>query len=169
VNQGEYHIAQANIARAIAPLDDPVMAGFVEQLDYINSVADRSPGFVWRLQTPEGDATAVRVFDDERIIFNMSVWTSIEALYAYTYRSDHLGPLRDGRNWFERMEGAHLALWWVPAGHVPTVEEAVERLDSLDRNGRSPEAFTLRRAFTPDGAPFNLKGSADWAFDGTGK
>jgi hypothetical protein len=168
VNQGEYQIVQANIARAIAPLDDPVMAGFVEQLDYINSVADRSPGFVWRLQTAEGDATAIRAFDDERTIFNMSIWSSIESLYAYTYRSDHLGPLRDRRKWFERMDHAHLVLWWVPAGHVPTLDEAVERLNALDRNGPSSEAFTLRHAFTPDGEPFNPKYSADWAFDGTG-
>lgn len=161
-----YHLAQANIARAVAPLDDPAMAGFVEQLEYINSVADRSPGFIWRLQTPDGDATAIRVFDDDRIIFNMSVWSSVEALYRYTYRSDHLAPLRDRRKWFERLDRAHLVLWWIPAGHIPTIGEARARLDALDRGGPGREAFTLRRAFTPDGAPFDPKGSADWAFDG---
>jgi hypothetical protein len=168
VNEHAYHIAQANIARAIAPLDDPIMAGFIDQLDYVNSVADRARGFVWRLQTPDGDATAIRAFEDERIIFNMSVWASIEALYEYTYRSDHIGPLRDRRRWFERMDRAHLVLWWVPAGHTPTIEQARERFNRLDRNGPTPEAFTLKHAFTPEGETFNPKDSADWAFDGTG-
>lgn len=160
------HLAQANIARMVAPLDDPVMSGFVEQLEYINAVADRSPGFVWRLQTPEGDATAIRAFDDERILFNMSVWEDIDSLYDYTYRSDHLGPLRDRRKWFERMEGPHLALWWVPAGHLPTVEEAKDRLDLLAREGPGPRAFTFQRPYGPDGTAIERKGGRRWAYGG---
>ena len=133
-----FHLAQANIARGRAPLSEPVMKGFVEQLDYMNSVADRSPGFVWRLQTPEGDATAVRVLDDPLIIFNMSVWESVDALYSYAFESDHRGPVRDRLQWFTRMDRAHSVLWWVEVGHRPTIEEGVERLRLLDRAGPSP-------------------------------
>jgi hypothetical protein len=156
------HLAQANIGRMVAPLDDPAMAAFVDQLEYINSVADRSPGFVWRLQTEEGDATAVRAFEDDRILFNMSVWEDLESLYEYTYRSDHLGPLRDRRTWFERLERAHLVLWWVPAGHRPTVAEAKARFDRLDRDGPGPKAFTFKRAYTPDGQPIEGRSRPDW-------
>lgn len=164
MNTLRHHVAQANIARMIAPLDDPVMAGFVEQLAYINAVADGSPGFVWRLETPEGDATAIRVFDDERILFNMSVWEDVESLYRYTYRSDHLSPLRDRRKWFERMDGAHLVLWWIPAGSLPTVEEARNRFERLNRNGPGPDAFTFARAFTPDGGPLERSESEEWTY-----
>ena len=92
-----YHITQANIALGRAPLTDPVMRGFVEQLDYLNSVADRARGFVWRAQTEEGDATAIRVFDNPLLIFNMSIWASVEDLYEYAFESDHAGPVRDRR------------------------------------------------------------------------
>jgi hypothetical protein len=163
MTEPRYHLAQANIARMVAPIDDPVMAGFVEQLEYINSVADRSPGFVWRLQTPDGDATAMRIFDDDRILFNMSVWTGIEPLYDYTYRSDHLGPLRNRKQWFDRIDGAHLVLWWVPAGHIPTVEEAKDRFERLNRDGPGPDAFTFTSAFSPDGSALDRGGRPDWA------
>jgi hypothetical protein len=92
-----FHLAQANIAPMRASLDDPVMAGFRSQLRHINSVADQSPGFVWRLQTDEGDATAIRAFDDDRILFNISVWESLDSLHNYVYRSDHSGPFRNRR------------------------------------------------------------------------
>lgn len=158
-----HHLAQANIGRIVAPLDDPRMKGFVDQLDYINAVADRSDGFVWRLQTEEGDATAIRAFDDDRILFNMSVWQSIEALHEYTYRSDHRGPLRDRRQWFERFGRPHLALWWIPAGHIPTVEEAKDRLDLLYERGPSPVAFTFQRLYSPTGQPLSRPRREGWA------
>lgn len=145
-------LAQANVARMRAPLDDPLMEGFRSQLEAINAIADESPGFVWRLQTAEGDATSIRAFDDERILFNMSVWDSIEALHAYVYRSGHVGPLRNRRDWFEPLEGPSLVLWWVPEGHVPTVEEAKERLRLLAEHGPTPSAFTFRTSFPPPGA-----------------
>ena len=149
-----FWLAQANIARMKAPLDDPAMAGFVSQLERINAVADASPGFVWRLQTEDGDATALRAFEDERILFNMSVWESLEALHAYVYRGEHVGPLRDRRLWFEPLEGPPLVLWWIEAGHTPTVEEAKERLRTLADTGPTPEAFTFRRPFpAPGGVP----------------
>jgi hypothetical protein len=146
----------------VAPLDDPVMAGFVEQLDFINSVADQSPGFIWRLQTEEGDATAIRAFEDERILFNMSVWESLEALHEYVYRSAHLEPLRNRHTWFERMEQSHLVLWWVQAGHRPTVIEAKRRLALLAMLGPTARAFTFREPFSPVGDPIDTTLGADW-------
>lgn len=150
-NRARHHLAQANVALMRAPLEDPLMDGFRNQLDRINALADASPGFVWRLQTAEGNATAVRVYENERILFNMSVWESIEALHRYVYRSDHAGPLRDRRQWFERHDPPVLVLWWIPAGHVPSVEEAKHRLELLKANGPTPEAFTFRQPFPPPG------------------
>jgi hypothetical protein len=153
-----YHVAQLNIGRVLAPLESPQLAGFVEALEPINALADAAPGFVWRLQTEEGDATAVRPFDDDWILVNMSVWESIETLSDFAYRSDHRSIMLRRRQWFERMREAYLVLWWVPAGHIPSVEEAKERLLLLREKGPSPEAFTFQHAFpppdaTPDGAP----------------
>lgn len=148
-----FQIAQANVARGKAPLTDPQMTGFVEQLDYINSVADRAPGFVWRLQTQEGDSTAIRVFGDPLVIFNMSVWESVEALYEYVFRSDHLGPVKDRRNWFLPMARPHSVLWWIPAGTRPTVQEGERRLDLLKEHGPHAEAFTFAKLFDAAGRP----------------
>ncbi|MEA2843064.1 MAG: hypothetical protein QOJ69_735 [Actinomycetota bacterium] len=142
-----HHLAQANVARLLAPLDSPQLAGFVAGLKPVNELADRSPGFVWRLQTDEGDATSIRAFDDDMLIVNMSVWDSAEALADFTYRSDHRSVMRRRREWFEGATEAHLVLWWVPAGHVPDVEEAKERLDLLRRVGPSPAAFTFRAMY----------------------
>ena len=155
-----FHLAQANIARMRAPREDPVMKAFVDQLEYINSVADRAPGFVWRLQDETGDATAIRVFEDERILFNMSVWESVAALYDYVYKSDHRGPLRDRRNWFEKLDAPTVVLWWLPAGTLPTVEDARERFDSLNAAGPSPRAFNFRTLFGPDGSPVQRESNA---------
>jgi hypothetical protein len=138
-----------NVGRLRAPLEDPVMEGFRSQLDPINALADRSPGFVWRLQTEDGNATAIRPFADERIAINMSLWESLEALRQFVYRSAHVGPLRDRKQWFEPMEGPILVLWWVPAGHVPTVAEGQQRLQDLKERGPSPDAFTFRTPFPP--------------------
>src|SRR5262245_8233434 len=127
------------------------MEGFRSQLDVINALADRSPGFGWRLQTEEGNATAIRPFDDERMAINMSVWESLEALQQFVYHSAHVGPLRDRKQWFEPIDGPILAMWWIPAGHMPTVTEALERLAILKARGPSPEAFTFRQPFpAPD-------------------
>ncbi len=152
-----FHIAQVNIARMLGPIDSAVMADFVAQLDRINAVAERSPGFVWRLKTEDGDATAIRPYDDDMIIVNMSVWESPAALHDYVYRSSHVEVMRRRREWFSRLSDAFMALWWVPAGHLPTVAEAVSRLDRLRAEGPSPHAFTFRQQFPPpeaDGARF---------------
>jgi hypothetical protein len=148
-----YHLAQVNIAALRAPLDAAATAGFVAALEPVNRLADSSPGFVWRLQTPEGDATSVRAFDDDSILVNLSVWESVEALWAFTYQSRHLDVLRRRREWFHRLGEAYLALWWVAAGHVPTIEEAKSRLELLRRHGPAPDAFTLREPFPAPGGP----------------
>lgn len=143
----KHHLAQVNIARAKAPLDTPTMKGFVDQLDHINQLAEMSPGFVWRLQTEDGDATALQIFEDPLIIVNMSVWESYEALKDYVYSGEHLTVLRNKKNWFEKPDAPILALWWVPAGQLPTVESAKLALATLREKGASPEAFTFARPF----------------------
>jgi hypothetical protein len=143
-----FHLAQVNIGRIRAPLEDPIMEGFRNGLPVINALADATPGFVWRLQTDRGNAMDIRPFeDDDRMAINMSVWESLEALRAFVYRSDHVMSLRERRQWFEPIEGPILALWWIPAGHIPTIAEALERLQVLKTRGPSPDAFTFRQPF----------------------
>ena len=147
-----HHLAQLNIGRTKAPLDSELLSGFVEGLEHVNALADSSPGFVWRLQTDEGDATSIRAFEDELMIVNMSVWESIDALWDFVYAGDHLAYMRRRREWFERIE-AHMVLWWVPAGHLPSVDEALDRLEHLRANGPSEHAFTFKQRFpAPAGA-----------------
>ena len=144
------HIAQVNIGRMKAALEDPVMAGFVARLEEINALADRSPGFIWRLQTSEGNATYLRPYDDDRILFNMSVWESIEHLKRYVYYTAHVEVLRQRQAWFEKFAGAYTALWWIPKGHVPSIDEAKKRLAHLDAHGPAPFAFTFKNPFPAD-------------------
>jgi hypothetical protein len=146
-----FHLAQVNIARARGPIESPVMAGFVALLAEVNALAERSPGFVWRLQTEAGDATALRPYADDRILVNLSVWRGVDELKAYVYRGAHAAVMRRRREWFERFDGFYLALWWVPAGHRPTVEEAVDRLARLERDGPGPAAFGFAQLFPPPG------------------
>ena len=144
-----FHLAQINAGRILGPIDSAIMAEFVARLDEINALADRSPGFIWRLKTEDGDATAIRPFDDDMIIITMSVWESPAALHAYVYQSAHAEVMRRRREWFSRMTDAFLALWWVPAGHIPTVAEGVARLERLRADGPTPHAFTFRQQFPP--------------------
>ena len=144
------HIAEVNIARMRAPLEDPSMLEFVGRLVEINALADGSPGFVWRLQTEAGNATYLRPYDDDRILFNLSVWESIAQLKDYTYKSAHREVLQRRADWFEKFDSPAMAMWWVPAGHRPSVDEAKKRLDSLQKHGASPFAFTFRQTFPPD-------------------
>jgi hypothetical protein len=146
----EWNVAQVNVGRLRAPVDDPLIAEFVAGLDEINAVADAAPGFVWRLQTEDGNATAIRPdAEDALLAINMSVWRSVEDLADYVYRSDHVGFMRRRREWFQRFDGHYLALWWIPAGTVPTVDEAMERLARLEQDGPSEHAFTFRQRFDP--------------------
>lgn len=142
-----FHLAQLNIGYPRAPLDSTQMAGFVAALEPINALADASPGFVWRLQTEDGNATAVRGFGDDRLIINMSVWESIEALATFVYDGAHVAVMRQRRLWFEQMRDAFMVLWWVPVGHLPTVAEAEKRLAYLRANGPSAHAFTFKNPF----------------------
>ena len=148
---GRYHLAQYNLARLLAPLDHPQTADFVANLQRINTLGDRSPGFVWRLQTDDGTSTSVRVRDDERVLVNFTVWESAEALFEFTYRSEHADMYRRRREWFEAPTEAYLVMWWIPAGHIPTVEEGDERLDYLRAHGSTPHAFTFKQRFPPPG------------------
>ena len=142
-----HHLAQVNVATVRAPLDSPELAGFVAQLEPINALADHSPGFVWRLQTEDGDATAIRPYEDDRVMVNLSVWASLEALRAFVYATRHLEVMRHRRSWFQRMPDPYLALWWVPAGTIPTVAEAKDRLELLASQGPTAGAFTFRAPF----------------------
>jgi hypothetical protein len=144
-----YNVAQLNIARAKAPLDDPLLAEFMAKLDEVNALADRSPGFIWRLQSDTGSATDIRAFEDPRMLVNMSVWKSIEALFDFTYRTAHTKVMNRRKEWFEPPAGPHLVLWWSPAGTIPTVVEAQQRLEHLARHGPSATAFTFKARFPP--------------------
>jgi hypothetical protein len=156
-----YHIAQINIGRVKAPVEDPLMAGFMTRLDDLNALADRSSGFVWRLQTSEGNATYFRPYEhDDRILLNMSVWQTIDALRHYVYKTAHAEMLRHREEWFEKFSGIYLALWWVPVGHHPSIDEAKKRLDHLDKHGPTQFAFTFKTIFQPDE---QFQQSIDWS------
>ncbi|MDF3936082.1 DUF3291 domain-containing protein [Pseudomonas citronellolis] len=142
-----YHLAQVNIARARFALDHPQMSGFVEQLAPVNALAEASPGFVWRLQDEAGDATAIQAFADPRIIVNLSLWESLEALRDYVYGGEHLAVLRRRKEWMDKLPGPTLALWWLPAGQLPTLADAQAALRRLEERGPSAEAFNIARPF----------------------
>jgi hypothetical protein len=167
----EYVVAQVNVGRLVAPLDSPQLADFVAWLDPVNAVADGAPGFVWRLQTEDGNSTALRAFEDDAegsdggILINMSVWESVDALAAFVYGDGHRAVLRRRREWFERLQDVYAALWWVPRGHIPTIGEAEDRVKHLRAHGPTPHAFTFKVHFPPpDSAEFSPVGSPeDWA------
>lgn len=144
-------LAQVNLALGREPLDSLALRPFMLLLDEINAIADEAPGFLWRMQTEDGNATAVTGFpaDGEpgRLVINMSVWTSFEALASYVYGGPHLEVMRRRREWFERMPASYMALWWVPAGHRPSVDDAEERVAVLRAEGVSPYAFSFREHF----------------------
>lgn len=153
------NLAQVNIARLKAPLESPELADFVARLDEINALADHSSGFVWRLQGAAGNATYLHPYDDDRILFNMSVWQDVESLKAYVYGSAHRELLRRRSDWFTRFERAFVALWWVPVGHVPFVAEAQDRLAHLEAHGPTAHAFTFQKTLPPDPV---LLAAANW-------
>lgn len=164
-----YELAQVNVARLAAPLDDPQLSDFVAALDPVNAVADAAPGFVWRLQTEDGNATAIQAFvwdaaGSSGVIVNMSVWTDVEHLAAFVYGEMHRQVLRRRREWFEPMKEAFTACWWVPTGRRPTTEDAEDRVRRLRTHGPTPRAFTLREHYPPPDAvrAEGLPGSDDW-------
>ena len=147
----DYHLAVFNIGRIVAPLDSPQLRDFMDGLDQVNALGEQAPGFVWRY-TAEGtnNATAARPMDDPDIIVNFGVWESREQLWDFVYRSQHLDFLRRRREWFQAMSEPYLVLWWVPAGTLPSLDEAIERLDLLRRQGPTPRAFTFRQPFAAE-------------------
>ena len=151
-----WHLAQVNIGRLIAPEGDPRVQPFFDALDAVNAIADASPGFVWRLVGEGNNATDLRPTPDPLLAINMSVWTDADALFAFVYRSAHTPVMARRRDYFERFDGAYQAMWWIPAGDIPTVSDALARLWMLDRYGPTPQAFTFKTRFPApgvDGAP----------------
>lgn len=145
MSEQRFHIAQVNIGKIVAPLDDPIMHGFVSMLEEVNLLADKSPGFVWRLQSEEGDATGYRPYNDDRVIVNMSVWESVELLKDYVYKGLHVTVMKQRHQWFEKYDGPYMALWKIEPGHEPTIEEAKQRLDHLTIHGDTDYAFGFKR------------------------
>jgi hypothetical protein len=145
----KYQLAQLNIADSRGARDDKIMKGFVDRLDEINAIADSSAGFIWRLQTEDGDATTIQAFDDPLLLVNLSVWNDIDSLKNFVYKSLHVELIQDRDAWFKKMRASHQALWWIPEGHIPSVEEAKEKLAYLQANGPSEVAFTFSRSFDP--------------------
>jgi hypothetical protein len=142
-----HHLAEINISRLLAPLDDPQIAEFVAQLEPINALADKARGFVWRLQSESGNATDIAYNDDPFVIVNMSVWESIEALRDFAYKSSHIKVLRGREKWFEKLDKPGYCLWWIPAGHIPTVAEGRERLEHYQKHGATPYSFWFSQQF----------------------
>jgi len=130
-----------------ADIDDPIMKGFVDNLEGVNAIADNSPGFVWRLETDEGDATDLRVFEDNMLLVNMSVWESIDDLKKFVYESFHLEILKRKKEWFDKFDGVYQVMWWLKAGSLPDVDEARARLAYLQENGASEFAFNFQLSF----------------------
>ena len=143
-----YQLAQLTIAKMKFAIDDPGMSDFVARLDDINALADSASGFVWRLQTEEGDATGIDYFGTDYLV-NMSVWTDLDSLHSYIYRSAHNEVMALRKQWFERMTDAYSVLWWIAEDHIPTLEEARDRLESLRLQGPGPGAFIFKQAFDP--------------------
>jgi hypothetical protein len=165
----DYVLAQVNIARLRAPLDSLVLADFVAALDPVNATADAAPGFVWRLQTEDGNATSILAFGWDQagsagVIVNMSVWESAEALAAFVYSDAHRQVLRRRRQWFVPMAEAYTALWWIRRGSVPAIQDAEERVRHLRSHGPTEHAFNLRQHFPPPGTaePGPRSGRREW-------
>ncbi|MCD2191622.1 DUF3291 domain-containing protein [Actinomycetospora soli] len=160
---GHFELAQVNVATPSTPLSSPELAWFTDALDAVNTVADAAPGFRWRLQSEAGDATSLRVFDDDDMIINMSVWASLEALADFVYRDPtHVAVLRQRRKSFPPLAEAHQTLWWVPAGHRPSITEAEERLCWLRDHGPTSYAFTFKTPFPASGKNEATTADAGW-------
>ena len=142
-----WHLAQINIGRIRGPMDSPVMAEFAAALDAVNALAESTRGFVWRLKDSSGNATSIHAFPDPFTLVNMSVWTDLGSLQEYVYRSMHGKFFARRMEWFEKFDGPHVALWWIPIDHIPTVDEGKTRLEMLAARGPTADAFTFRESF----------------------
>lgn len=145
--QQVWHLAQCNIARALAPLDSDQLAGFTNRIEEINALAERQPGFVWRMVGAGNSALDLAWDDDPLCILNISVWLSVDTLKDFLYRTAHKDLMAQRRDWFKVVEAPHLVMWWIKAGTLPTVSDARDRMALLEAGGPAPEAFTLRHAF----------------------
>ena len=142
-----FHLAQVNIAKRLAPMKDPVMQDFVNNLDKINAIADGSDGFIWRLKDEDKDLAA-QVFQDDTLIINMSVWQNLEFLFNYTYNSGHIEVFKRKKEWFDKIKMVHMAFWYVPKAYRPTFQDAKDRLDYLNKHGDTPYAFSFKSKFS---------------------
>lgn len=145
-----YHLAEINIAKMKGvDINDPIMKEFVDNLEAVNTLAEESEGFIWRLKDDTGsyNATSLNPYNDEQIIINVSVWESIETLEHYMYKTFHSEFLKRRKEWFLKFGKAHTAMWWIPEGHIPTLDEAIEKLDYLQKNGVSELVFDLRNKY----------------------
>lgn len=138
------YLAQLNIAKLLAPIDSPQLKDFVDNLDPINAIAEESAGFIWRLKDESGNATSIEGFDDPAIIANMSVWTSVETLKQFMFKTHHINFLKRKSEWFENPSKANYVLWWIPKNHIPTLEEARSKLFYMQEKGESSKAFTFK-------------------------
>jgi len=140
------YLAQVNIAKSLAPMDDPIMQDFVSNLDKINGIADKSEGFVWRL-TDEDQYFATQIFQDNSLLINISVWKNLQSLFDFTYKSNHVKFFKRRKEWFSKLKIMHMALWYVPVGYEPTLQDAKDRLDYLNKHGETPYAFNFKSKF----------------------
>ncbi len=145
----KYHIAQLNIGKLLHPMEHPAIAGFKDNLEQINRLAERSQGFIWRLKDDSGNATHIQVFHDPLIIVNMSVWESVETLQSFVYLTEHKKFIQKRHLWFEKLSTPYMAIWWISEGHIPSLEEALDRLNHLIKEGESEYAFTFRNIYFP--------------------
>ena len=143
------HLAELNIARAHHAMDAPQMKEFVNAIAAVNEIADHAPGFIWRLQDDSGNATGISAFDDPNMLVNLSVWESTEQLKDFMFKTLHRDYLSRKREWFDKMSEAYFVMWWIPEGHTPTLQEALERLEHLRLEGETPYAFSFRSNFKP--------------------
>ena len=143
----KYHLAQVNIARFLIQQDDPVNKGFIDNLDRVNAIAEKQPGFVWRFQGNGNNAMDIQAFEDPKIAVNMSVWEDIQALVDFVYREkEHKEIMGKRKQWFEKID-FHMVLWWIEEGRKPTIEEAKIRLELLKQSGPTYSAFTFKKPF----------------------
>jgi hypothetical protein len=147
-----FHLAQVNIGKIVAPMNSPQMAGFADNLDKINALAENSEGFIWRLKDDSNNATSIKVFEDDFLLINMSVWKNIDYLYKYVYQSAHADYLKRRKEWFEKMPEMYMALWYITETHIPNSTEAIERLQFLRSNGDSPYAFGFKTRYSAEEA-----------------
>jgi hypothetical protein len=146
-----YHLAQLNIGTALDSMESEVMKDFTDNLELINGIGENSPGFVWRLKDESGDATAIEFTDDPNVLVNLTVWQDPQSLKDFVFKTQHATFLARKKEWFKPVSEATYVLWWIPEGHIPSLEEAKAKLDHLNEHGESPSAFSFKKLYGPQG------------------